>query len=102
MYIVDDICYAGNPCDNPRVIEAKPLVGGMMLLHFSTGELKLFDTTTLEGSAFDILADPEVFNAPRVEHGFVSWAEGTVDIAPEYLYEHGVTYYQDDDLLLAG
>ena len=78
MYIVDDICYAGNPCDNPCVIEAKPLVGGMMLLHFSTGELKLFDTTTLEGSAFDILADPEVFNAPRVEHGFVSWADGTV------------------------
>lgn len=43
-----------------------------------------------------------VFEAPRVEHGFVSWADGTVDLAPEYMYEHSVTYNRDDDALLAG
>jgi hypothetical protein len=103
MYVVDDICYAGVPDDNDvRVVEAKPLVGGMLLLTFASGERKLFDTTLLEGSAFKPLQDEAVFSAPKVEHGFVSWANGEIDVAPEYMYEHGVAYQEDDDLLLVG
>lgn len=102
MYIEDDICYAGNPDKEVRVVEATPLTGGMMIVLFSTGELKLFDSTQLKGGAFDVLKDPTVFEAPRVEHGFVSWADGTVDVSPEYMYEHGIAYNRDDDLLFAG
>ena len=52
MYIKDDICYAGELQENIKVTEAKPLRGGMMLITFSTGEKRLFDTTMLIGEAF--------------------------------------------------
>lgn len=99
MYIIDDICYAGSPCEEVHVIEAKPLVGGMLLLLFSSGEKKLFDTRALTEPAFQPLRDESVFNTARVEHGFVSWADGSIDIAPEYVYENGVPYNECDDLL---
>lgn len=101
MYVIDDICYAGNPGQDVRVMEAKPLRGGMLLLLFSSGEKKLFDTTLLEGSAFLPLRDEGVFQDVCVERGFVSWADGTIDVSPECLYEHGVKY-DEDDVLLAG
>lgn len=99
MYIVDDICYAGTPSDEVRVVDAKPLVGGMLLLTFLSGEKKLFDTTTLDGSAFRPLRDEAVFKTAKVEHGFVSWEDGKIDIAPEYVYEHSIPYNETDDLL---
>ena len=38
MYVLNDICYAGEMQDGIKVTEAKPLRGGMMLVTFSTGE----------------------------------------------------------------
>ena len=45
MYIIDDVCYAGEKTQNIKVKEAKVLRGGMLLLTFSTEEQRLFDTT---------------------------------------------------------
>ncbi len=52
MYILNDICYAGEMREGIKVTETMPLRGGMMLVTFSTGEKCLFDTTLLKGSAF--------------------------------------------------
>lgn len=41
MYIIDDICYAGEKTQNIKVKEAEVLRGGMLLLTFSTGEQRL-------------------------------------------------------------
>ena len=54
MYIKDDICYAGELQENIKVTEAKPLRGGMMLITFSTGEKRLFDTTMRRRKYFAI------------------------------------------------
>lgn len=99
MYIIDDICYAGNPCEEVRVVDAKPLKGGMLLVLFSSGEKKLFDALSLDGPAFLPLRDEEVFSNPAVVHGFVSWADGAIDVAPEYMYENSVPYNECDDLV---
>lgn len=40
-----------------RKYEAVVLRGGMLLITFSTGEQRLFDTTLLTGSAFEPLKD---------------------------------------------
>ena len=101
MYIVDDICYAGTPGGEIEVVEAKPLEGGILLLTFLSGEKKLFDTTTLDGSAFLPLRDRDAFMTAKVEHGFVSWCDGEIDIAPEYMYENGFPYNETDDLMTA-
>ena len=92
MYIVDDICYAGELSDNIKVTEAKPLRGGMMLVTFSTGEKRLFDTTKLTGTAFAPLADEEIFNHPVIFHGVITWKNGEIDIAPETVYQESYAY----------
>ena len=92
MYIVNDICYAGEMQEGIRVTEARPLRGGMMLVTFSTGEKRLFDTTTLRGPAFAPLEDEEVFSHPVIFHGVITWNHGEIDIAPETVYRDSYPY----------
>jgi len=92
MYIVDGICYADEMTDNIKVTEAKPLTGGMMLVTFSTGEKRLFDTTRLHGSAFEPLKNEDIFNNPVIFHGVITWKDGEIDIAPETVYKDSYAY----------
>ena len=92
MYVIDDICYAGGLREGIKVKEAKPLRGGMLLVTFSTGEKRLFDTTMLTGSAFEPLKDEAVFNDVRVFHGVITWKNGEIDIAPEKVYMESFAY----------
>ena len=75
-----------------KVTEAKPLRGGMMLVTFSTGEKRLFDTTLLQGSAFVPLADEKIFSNPVLFHGVITWNNGEIDIAPETVYRDSYAY----------
>ena len=45
MYIIDDVCYAGEAVSDIKVKEATVLRGSMLLITFSTGEQRLFDAT---------------------------------------------------------
>ncbi len=92
MYIVNDICYAGELREGIKITEAMPLRGGMMLVTFSTGEKRLFDTTRLEGSAFAPLAEERVFRHPVLFHGVLTWNDGAIDIAPETVYRESYPY----------
>ena len=69
MYEIDGICYAGTRSEDVRIVEAIPLVGGMLLVTFLSGERRLFDTTTVTGSAFAPLRDGTAQATVRVEHG---------------------------------
>ena len=92
MYILNDICYAGELCEGIKVTEAKPLRGGMMLVTFSTGEKRLFDTTRLQGPAFERLRDEKIFGNPSLFHGVITWDNGEIDIAPEAVYQMSDAY----------
>lgn len=92
MYILDDICYAGEMQDGIKVTEAKPLRGGMMLVTFSTGEKRLFDTTLLQGPAFAPLVDEKIFSNSVLFHGVITWNNGEIDIAPETVYRDSYAY----------
>ncbi len=92
MYIKNDICYAGALQPEIKISNAKPLPGRMMLVTFSTGEKRLFDTTLLEGSAFASLADEEIFSHPAIFHGILTWDDGNIDIAPETVYQESYPY----------
>lgn len=102
MYEIDGICYAGVPSKSVRIAEATPLQGGMLLVTFSSGERRLFDTTCVPGPAFAPLRDGSAQPTVRVEHGFVSWLDGEIDLAPEYVYENSLTYDAEPDWLLVG
>ena len=92
MYIIDDVCYAGELTEGIKVEQAKPLVGGIILLTFSTGEKRLLDTTLLKGTAFKALEDEKFFKNVNVVCGIMSWGNGEVDIAPETAYELSYPY----------
>lgn len=92
MYVIDEICYAGEIQEGIKVTEAKPLRGGIMLLTFSTGEKRLLDVTLLKGPAFALLANEEIFNKPTLFHGVITWNNGEIDIAPEAAYKESYTY----------
>lgn len=86
------ICYAGETEDGIRVTDVKPLRGCMMLVNFSTGEKRLFDTTVLQGEAFALLADEKIFNNPVLFHGVITWNNGEIDIASETVYKDSYAY----------
>ena len=92
MYVLNDICYAGELQEGIKVTEAKPLRGGIMLVTFSTGEKRLFDTTCLQGSAFAPLADERIFGNPVLFHGVITWNNGEIDVAPETVYRDSYAY----------
>lgn len=92
MLVQNEICHAEQTQNDIRVTEAKPLRGGMMLVTFSTGEQRLFDTTLLKGEAFAPLSDEAVFNHPVLFHGVITWKNGEIDIAPETVYRESYAY----------
>ena len=96
MYIVDDVFYAEMMKTGIKINNAKPLQGRMMLIEFSTGEKRLFDTTILKGSAFAPLEEEEVFNNPQIFHGFITWKNGEIDVSPEKVYSDSVAYNEYD------
>ena len=92
MFIKNDICYAGTYEDNIKITEAKALRGHMLLVTFSTGERRLFDATQLTGEAFKPLNDESVFANFTIFHGVITWLNGEVDVAPEWIYQNSFSY----------
>lgn len=62
-----------------------------MLLSFSNGEERIFDAKDFIAShpLFGTLKDKQAFSHFQLDGWTVSWQNGTLDIAPEYLYETG-------------
>ena len=95
MYILNGIAYAGEPQPGMKAKSAKVVNDLSMLVAFSTGETRLFDASQLaEKPAFAALADYDVFRDFRIDHGFVTWERGDIDIAPEAMYKMSFPYEQ--------
>ena len=60
-----------------------------LALSFSNGEERVFDAKDFIAKypAFHVLQDKEHFKQFALDGWTVSWMSGTLDIAPEYLYE---------------
>lgn len=93
MFVIDGVAYAGQPAQDLSVAQVKPLSDLCMLVTFSTGETRLFDATALlRGPAFDVLRDEAVFSSPVITDGVCTWADGDLDVAPEFMYEKSFAY----------
>ncbi len=92
MYINDGIVYAGGFKENIKITNVKITAPHMMLLTFSTGEKRVFDATVLSGTAFSPLQDEKVFENYELFHGVITWLDGQIDCAPEYMYQHSYSY----------
>lgn len=90
MYIRDGIAYAEEPAPAIKVSGVRPLANHRIWIRFNTGEVKIFDfSSLLSQPAFAPLADEEVFRQVYIDYGVTVWLDGDIDIAPETLYKHG-------------
>ncbi len=92
MYIRDGIVYGGEPVTALKVIKIKVLPDKIMLITFSNHETRLFDGTILREGVFKKLQDEALFNSAKVDHGIVSWMDGEIDCAPEFMYKNSYEY----------
>ena len=74
------------------VIAAKALDEYRLYLTFNDGSERIFDCLPLieKYKIFAPLRDKDVFASFTLDGWTVSWLDGTLDIAPEHLYETGV------------
>lgn len=92
MYINNGIVYGGEPSKQIKIVSVKPLNDMIMLIIFSSGETRLFDATILNGEVFEPLKDDSIFKHPTIDHGVVTWFDGQIDCAPEFMYENSYVY----------
>lgn len=90
MYIKDGICYAGELSKPIEIVSAIPKENQILEVWFSSGEHGLFNAETLTGSVFESLKDSAVFKNVAIEYGTVSWANGSIDVAPEFVYQNTI------------
>ena len=96
MYISYGMVY-GEKLDVPvRIASVQVLDDMMMILTFTTGERRIFDATSLRGPVYEPLRDPAVFRTASLDHGMVTWQDGEIDCAPEYMYDHSFEYSADE------
>ncbi len=91
MYVIDGIAYAGEGTPIVKVCGIRPLKDYKLWIRFNTGEAKIFDfKTLLNAPAFLPLKDEQVFRDVYIDYGVAVWANGDIDISPDYLYENAV------------
>ena len=92
MYIKDGIAYAGTETVALKVSGIRPLPDHRLWVRFNTGEEKTFDFNgLLDKPAFAPLRDERLFREVYIDYGTPVWNNGEIDIAPEYLYENGIS-----------
>ena len=74
-----------------EVIKAEYLSGYRIKLWFNNQVVKVVDlSNSLNGEVFQPLKDIDFFKRFTIKFNTIEWENGAY-IAPEYLYEHGVT-----------
>lgn len=75
------------------ITDAGYMDGYWLALTFNDGSRKIFDFAPLlaaKPALFGALAKLDVFKNFSLDGWTVTWDNGRIDIAPEYLLEHGV------------
>ena len=74
------------------VMAARVIDGYRLHLSFNDGSERIFDCLPLieKYKIFAPLRDKNVFNHFKLDGWTVCWLDGSIDIAPEHLYELGV------------
>lgn len=90
MYELNGIVYAGNPTPMKKVIYAEYRGKQIIRIALNTGEIVDVDFSHgFEGSAFNPLKEESILRNFEIQHGVLTWCDGNVDVAPEYLLEVG-------------
>ena len=100
MVVKNGICHAELSKVPLHAIGCSALGGHRVRVEFNDGSVKDVNCESLLSlPAFKPLSDPLVFRDCSINHGVVTWLDGEIDIAPEWLYEHGISHtYSSADI----
>ena len=92
MIVRDGKCYAENPLPVLKITGFETFAPHQMRVVFNDGETRIFDgRTLLKGEAFAPLADADTFADCRLDYETLTWLDGELDVAPEFVYENSMT-----------
>ena len=80
------------------ITEAEVLNDYNLKLVFNDGSRKSYDFKSLieKQDLYYPLKDKKLFESFKLDGWTVSWADGTIDIAPEFLYENGIPCFDEE------
>lgn len=84
------MCHAENPKPILKITAAERVAPYLLNVTFNTKEERVFDGRVLlnEGEVFAPLNDESVFANYKIDYETLTWLDGAVDIAPEFVYAH--------------
>ena len=92
MNISKCIVLADSTSSECKIIKAEALDGMILIVTFSNNEERLFDASLLKVEVFEPLKNHEILNSFKVEYDTITWLNGSIDIAPEYIYQNSTRY----------
>lgn len=90
MIVQDGICYPDAPARHVKIVSARNAGDRLVEVCFDDGSRRLFDSRSLEGEVFAPLEDPALFAGWKLDYETLTWNDGDIDIAPEYVLNHSV------------
>ena len=80
------------------IAQAEVLNDYVLKFVFNDGSKKSYDFKPLieKQTLYKPLKDKSLFNDFKLDGWTVSWADGTIDIAPEFLYENGILCFDEE------
>ena len=84
------------------IVNARHLEELKMWVSFNNGESRLFDFATIV-DRYPVFASLKVKDTLKQFHisDTLEWCNGTIDIAPEYIFEHGEPIDDENDIPVA-
>lgn len=94
MTIKGDKCYAAGKVPILKISSVRNLGNYQLVVAFNNGDVNLFDGRQLlnEGEVFAPLAEESVFNEYTLDYETLTWQNGEIDIAPEYVHANSSAY----------
>ena len=89
MILRDGKCCADDAKPVMRITSASLAGPYSIRVVFNNEESRLFDGTQLfSGEVFAPLKDADVFSDFKLDYETLTWQDGDIDVAPEFVYSH--------------
>ena len=93
MIVRNGTCYAENSQPVLKITAFENCGDHQMCVVFNDGATRIFDgRSLLQGEAFAPLSDAIVFADCKLDYETLTWLDGELDVAPEFVYENSVVY----------
>ena len=91
MIVRNGMCYAENLQPVLKITAFENCGDHQMRVVFNDGATRIFDGhSLLQGETFAPLSDAIVFADCKLDYETLTWLDGELDVAPEFVYENSV------------